>query len=450
MKFKKVSIPRLHHFKNLVLDLTYPKGHLKAGQPLDRICIIGQSGTGKTNLLKLLAIESFRASRYTDIITSISILKNISVEFSFGEYEIVKNIDLEEKKEGETEDEVSNYWDKIIKSGKKVSFEEAVEVWTKYIEDNVPNLIYFPAELNYAIDKYNSESTLKGKSIIDFSIENAANSWNLILSDIQKYQEEELKIRQEISKIAEHSKDIKEIQKAVKKLENWRKKNFNPIEDVAKNCLDPLLKNFGLRVKTNLEFQTKEDIGFIKIEDLNGNEIPNGLLSTGTKQALLSALPLYFLKPSNALILYDEPERSLFPDIQRFIIDYYLSLTNNCQFIFATHSPIIASSFDPWEIVELKFDKDWNVYRDLYYEGENHIDNYYLHPKFLDFDLILKKIFDLPDTNTDQRTAAIVEATMFKNQLDSLKKENRLNTKMAKEILQKYKVLTSKLAWSLE
>jgi GTPase SAR1 family protein len=34
--------------------MTYPKGHEKEGQPLDKICIIGQSGTGKTNLLNII------------------------------------------------------------------------------------------------------------------------------------------------------------------------------------------------------------------------------------------------------------------------------------------------------------------------------------------------------------------------------------------------------------
>jgi ABC-type lipoprotein export system ATPase subunit len=35
--------------------LTYPEGHEKAGQPLDKVCFIGQSGTGKTSLLKIIS-----------------------------------------------------------------------------------------------------------------------------------------------------------------------------------------------------------------------------------------------------------------------------------------------------------------------------------------------------------------------------------------------------------
>ena len=147
------------------------------------------------------------------------------------------------------------------------------------------------------------------------------------------------------------SSNLDTIQKALKKLEDWKKSEFNPIQDVADNCLDKLLANYKLKVKTELDIKTKDDIGFIKIEDYSNNEIPNGLWSTGTKQVILSALPLYLLKPKHTVILFDEPERSLYPDLQRLIIDFYSGLTEDCQFFYSTHSPRIASSFEPWEIV---------------------------------------------------------------------------------------------------
>ncbi|MEK8015262.1 MAG: hypothetical protein VSS75_000235 [Candidatus Parabeggiatoa sp.] len=34
--------------------MTYPKGHKKEGMPLNKICFIGQSGTGKTSLLNIV------------------------------------------------------------------------------------------------------------------------------------------------------------------------------------------------------------------------------------------------------------------------------------------------------------------------------------------------------------------------------------------------------------
>ena len=54
MKITGIHINDFHQFKDFHLDLTYPKGHEKAGKPLEKVCIIGQSGTGKTTLLKIL------------------------------------------------------------------------------------------------------------------------------------------------------------------------------------------------------------------------------------------------------------------------------------------------------------------------------------------------------------------------------------------------------------
>ena len=105
---------------------------------------------------------------------------------------------------------------------------------------------------------------------------------------------------------------------------------------------------------------------------------------------------IYKLYTTNTVILIDEPERYLYPDIQNEIIDYYTNLAPKTQFFFATHSPIIASSFEPWEIIELKFDyKKGIVFQEKYYEGERHIDNYFINPQYLRWDSILTKVFDI-------------------------------------------------------
>ena len=98
--------------------------------------------------------------------------------------------------------------------------------WQKEI---ATKLIYFPANLNYDLD-VEADENIGNKSIIDFSNEKVANIWNLILEKIQKYQEQELQIRQEISKTVEQSSsNLDTIQKALKKLEDWKKSEFNPI-----------------------------------------------------------------------------------------------------------------------------------------------------------------------------------------------------------------------------
>ncbi len=56
MKITKLHIEKYKHLENLVFDFTYQSGD-KKGQPLEKICFIGQSATGKTNILNLITDE---------------------------------------------------------------------------------------------------------------------------------------------------------------------------------------------------------------------------------------------------------------------------------------------------------------------------------------------------------------------------------------------------------
>ena len=448
MKISKIHIKDFLRFKDFTLDLTYPKGHEKEGKPLDKVCFIGQSGTGKTSLLEL--IPMFLYEYETNLIIRKNLpndVENINFDVHFGiEYQYIANLQF-----------MLDYQKKRFLNVGNITFDidtdelifEDEDFYTLYDEwrgDNTSKLIYFPSNLNYDVE-IETDNKLENRVIIDFSQDKVSSVWNLILEKIQTYQEQELKIRQDISKVVEKSSsNLDLIQEALKNLKTWKNSEFNPIKDVADNCLDPLLKKFELRVKTELDFKTKDDIGFIKIEDFEGNEIPNGLWSTGTKQVILSALPLYLLKPKHTVILFDEPERSLYPDLQRTVVDYYSSLAENCQFFYSTHSPIIASSFDPWEIVELKFNKEHKVYREIYYEGENHIDNYKWNPKYMRWDDILQRVFDLEDDGSPERRLKLDELATLNVKYKKLTKQGQEHSEAALGIIKDIGKLSKELS----
>ncbi|MFN5848629.1 MAG: ATP-dependent nuclease, partial [Chitinophagales bacterium] len=348
----------------------------------------------------------------------------------------------------ESTQEARYYWQDYSIRGSKSTFDRAKTYKASVILEIPTHIINFPADLKYENIAQKENYKITDKKVIDLAHESLGDIWNIILDEIKIYQEKSLIFRQEISRVAESfNADIKEIQKVVRKFENWKKKNASPIEVIAEKCIDFLLKPLNLRVKRESDIQSKEEIGFIKIEDFDGNEIPHGLLSTGTKQILYSALPLYLLKPRNTIILFDEPERSLYPDMQRMIIDFYSSLTQDSQFFYATHSPIIASSFEPWEIIELKLDENGYVYQDLYYKGERHVDNYHIYPQYLDYDTMLKNVFDLKETRPQIGIDKIGDVLMYKNHLFKLKKEGKTNTKEFKDLFDKYKRLAEQVAW---
>jgi predicted ATPase len=123
------------------------------------------------------------------------------------------------------------------------------------------------------------------------------------------------------------------------------------IDKIVANFFNPILNKLNIEVDlVNTEFT----IPFkSKIKD---EVVPVSSLSTGTKGLLLTMFPLYELDTNDAIILMDEPERSLFRDMQIDLITHYQNLAPNAQFIIATHSPFIAAAFETEERFILYFD----------------------------------------------------------------------------------------------
>ena len=75
MFINKIEIKNHYQFKDFKIDLTYPAGHKKAGKPLEKVCFIGQSGTGKTTLLEEIwdpHLDTKRDYRTTPVIRKAS------------------------------------------------------------------------------------------------------------------------------------------------------------------------------------------------------------------------------------------------------------------------------------------------------------------------------------------------------------------------------------------
>ena len=164
MKITKIELNDFHQFKNLTIDLTYPKGHSKEGEPLDKVCIIGQSGTGKTTLLKLIGGHTFTINSLFDEYKAEE-FKGVYVTKKFDNIEVPMSV-------GQRDTPIVNtyFWHNIVSDGKPQDdiekiFNSLLEKQKKHLEAIRTHFIFFPADLHYDLES--SGTKLSIKNVID-------------------------------------------------------------------------------------------------------------------------------------------------------------------------------------------------------------------------------------------------------------------------------------------
>jgi ABC-type lipoprotein export system ATPase subunit len=520
MKVSYIHIQNYKQFSNLELELIYPKGHKKAGEPLDKICIIGQSGTGKTNLLDIIKKSSLDFSsqynylpfseftgnendnRY--ITTNFKLANRLNAETLFTEDDskisFDKEIDsespyktldnekvyfvstdrcgVEEKEEKETEEEFDinkmsaadrRIYDKLqekrvelkIKSIEKSpyvmqseqirsSLDRALRSTGIYYDYSVLSDRQKERELNKEINRLENKYSTINKTIkkiekdnfinkFIININESNNSWKALKENIDSYESSRDEFIKKLhNKLLNDDNYTKEEYK--QDIKSWEEENENVLNKIASD-INTIIKKFNLELKINEDTQNYEEL---IIKDLsNGNELKYDNLSTGTKNLLSTFIPLKSYKPKESIILIDEPEMSFYPDIQKQLVELYKGVGCDNQLIIATHSPIVSSGFEPWEVVELKFDKNNQIYREKYYEDENHIDNYKVDPRMLTWTGILTDVFDMQeDSNFSFREKKLMEYATLKSEIKAMQNKE---SKEAQEKISKFKKLSQLL-----
>jgi len=414
MKISALTIKNYKQFTNLELDLTYPKGHPKEGQPLDKICIIGQSGTGKTNLLEVIIDKMYKIDS-----EMIFCYENKSQDGRFYYRKVEANFDSERLSAIYEQNEILidslNYAKNWFNEGVSKIDEKLL------IRDTISAI----KDYNYKIEKIKREKRIQylieprrgdDKNVIVYINKNA---WSLLEEKIENFDTERLKYMDRLSNKLLNLDNYKK-EDFQFEMQEWEANNKNILEIIS-DKLNTFLVKFNLELTKIDEYQ--RSYNDLLIKDLsNGNIIEYEYLSTGTKNLISTFIPLKIHNPKDSIILIDEPENSFYPDIQRKLTELYMEVGENNQLIFATHSPLIASSFEPWEVIELKFDKNNQVYREKYYEGENHVDNYTLDPRMLTWTGILTDIFDLKeDSNFSFREKKLMEYATLKAEIKVMK-----------------------------
>lgn len=462
MKLYKIEMKDVYQFADITIDLTYPEGHPKAGQPLDKVCVIGQSGTGKTKLLRLIH----------DLILSASPLPFKTKNYRSPNGNVYAEINHEKVNIGLSPVNRDATYVSYFDGDRNTVVIDENTLFNKYQNaENGPLMVFYPHHLKDSLNKSNNVARIAGTNetfeldqplptsqkfnpdekywYYDFSEINVELMWAYILKDVREYRKNKIALDTEFAdrvKAAPHK-----FEEERKRLEEWDLSNPNPLETIAKK-FDIILQRFYLKISTQITGSVIDNVKQSHIparHSMTNQEFDFFDLSTGIQRIINTGIPLYQLKPKDAVIIFDEVENSLYPDVQKDIIKFYQELAPSCQFIFATHSPIIASNFEPWEIVELKFNDEGKVYREEYYKSERHVDNYFIHPEVLRWDEILTDVFDLKVEGNEKRNKMLQELANLQMEIKALQKRNESEQLIEKKI-ERYKKVANILNWRID
>lgn len=359
MKLKKLDIKSYRHLEDVSFDFTYPEGHKNAGEPLKKICIIGQSATGKTSVLELIK-DSLVKLNTVEIIYDNQFFNfhklNFAgkIEFIYNDKSLIieENLIIQNGKEFRYIESPSNRGiGRLLADGLRLLYFSSEIISKKTIDIFDQNPINLISALSYEKHEYLITRYEHANYVYEFLQDVNEKLWYSLLSKILNYRKKFTQMASElINKGA-----IGDVQKLNKQYSQWSADNENPVASFA-NYFNPILQKLNLEIDlVNTEYSIP-----IKSK-INEDIIPISGLSTGTKGLLLSMFPLFELDTTDSIILLDEPERSLFPDMQLDLITHYQNIAPHAQFLVATHSPFIAAAFEPEERFILYFKEDGKV-----------------------------------------------------------------------------------------
>ncbi|MCB9231532.1 MAG: ATP-binding protein [Bacteroidia bacterium] len=392
MKICSIHIKGFQQFQDTYLDFTDPE----TGEPAEKICFIGPNGTGKSTILELIST----------IIRSGSAIKGIKIPYLLVEFRLknrkiicfysennpmmgnsvlglthaayfkenIKNVAdwknklLVEKRQGF----FPTFRDEIIPFLIKGSELDELRNDLTFSENSTDLLIYSPCEssknshieisdvpetnLNHALDLFEHfpyYHIVSGETANEF--------WRLLVFLIKKREKDKL----DLQSLSENQD--KTIGQFEKEFDNGHPNILDVLGKIWNKILAPANLEFdidGAKKPIQLNDNLK---AYIKVKS-TGNGLQYNQLSTGIRDVIFRIghmNSLYFNREiKRGFLLVDEPENYLFPNFLYGLIDSYLEMVrdinneNNTQLFMATHSPIIAAQFKPYERIILNWESD--------------------------------------------------------------------------------------------
>ena len=397
MKICKIYIKEFQQFRDVELDFTNPE----TDEPVDKVCLIGSNGTGKSTILSLIdkiqrelifeVINQFQldfSKKFLNQNTVAKILIRILAKnktyffYAHRDIRIILNGNSDKKEDAMMAEKIllvsdmnlfhTEEWKKHTTGTLESNFLNEL-LFTS--QDNKGLLIYSPAESlmnNYfavndipktsAKESMNTYQAYSSYGLV--SQDHLNNFWKLLVYNLRKRVEE----RESFENRKENIKKTKE-------------QLIAEFEKMSPNILIKLSELWNkILAKAGLFFDVKNANNLNQLDDnlriyirlvSDGSKISYSELSTGIRNFIFRIghiFSLYFNREiDKAIMLIDEPENSLYPDFLFDLVEIYSQIVvdkrgqNNTQMFFATHNPIIAAQFQPYERIILDWNEDGSV-----------------------------------------------------------------------------------------
>ncbi len=385
MKITKIIIKGWRQFQDFELDLTYPTGHVREGEPLDQVCFIGQNGTGKSTILEFLfehlksgfnlPLRNYKECPFIALKITIGD-KNLfyvncliggSGNTSYSVYYLSENIE-----------EIPDWPNKFFKNIYDNGFNPDINLkryrlqydknW--HFNNNSNDLLaYVPSESenNYYSKIQDVPETALAEALNIFndyqflhviSSDTIEEFWELLIYHQKKLEND---FREYEAKLENQDKTVRQVRE---EFERNHPRILQSLAELWNNILGKAGLEFDYEGAKNPIQLTENLKAYIKLKS-TGEPIPYNQLSTGIRNFIFKIGHLYSLyfgrKIERGFLLIDEPENSLFPDFLYDLMGIYQEIIQNTQMFVSTHNPIIAAQFDPSERFILEFDDKGTV-----------------------------------------------------------------------------------------
>jgi hypothetical protein len=385
LRIRTLKLKSIRQFRDVTFDFTDPK----TGKPLDRVCLIGGNGTGKSTILRMLAADSILGvpSTAPNWIKKLTASAEMFIEFEHGDTRacLQGNPNLNNRGPGRLA------W----RTRKEPNSNEFLdEVGQLLAPDTIHEQTRWTTDLRNSITVYSppdSELAPGSSKITDLPSTNLDAALSFLKSPPTKFTVGQDKvtdfwkllialIKDREARLIEYNRRPENQHRTISEVETeFLAKNPDILKELAV-FWEPILLKAGLKFdyeKASQPVQLTDNLkAYIYLAAENA-VLSYAELSTGIRSFLFRLGHLFTIfryhRDKGGVVLIDEPENSLYPDFLFDLLACYGRACPGAQLFFATHSPIVAAQFKPEERFILEFDPDLgvNVRRGVTPEGDD-------------------------------------------------------------------------------